>query len=361
MRIPLWRSSLFWKLFGLHLLVVAFVVLIVWGAVDYLAGGYFVTLMEKYHISPKESHEMFVDSIHRYLLWGTACAVVLSSIVSYVLMKRILNPLIRMNAITRRIAAGDFSAEIPVATRDEIGQLALAFNRMTESLRHMEALRKTMIVDVAHEFKTPLTNIRGYLEALMDDVVPRSRDTFQLLQAESDRLSRLVSDVLELARSGGARISLDVLEIRLREAVAHVFEMFRLSFAEKSVSVDLEGVKPGCRVHADPHKLAQVLHNLFQNALQYTPSGGQARIFAQSSARDVRVAFANTVAERPEEDLSLLFERFYRGEKSRSREFGGAGIGLAVVKDLIEAHNGLVGARIEGDEFQIWFSLPRVR
>jgi signal transduction histidine kinase len=337
------------------------VVLIVWGAVDYLAGGYFVTLMEKYNISPKESHDMFVDSIHRYLLWGTACAVVLSSIISYVLMKRILKPLVRMTAITRRIAAGDFSAEIPVSARDEIGQLALAFNRMTESLRHMEALRKTMIVDVAHEFKTPLTNIRGYLEALMDDVVPRSRETFQLLQAESDRLSRLVSDVLELARAGGARISLDVLEIRLREAVDHVYEMFRLPLAEKDIAVNREGIPTGCRVHADPHKLAQVLHNLFQNALQYTPSGGHVRIFAHPSARDVRVAFANTVGERPEADLSLLFERFYRGEKSRSREFGGAGIGLAVVKDLVEAHNGMVGARIEGEEFQIWFSLPRVR
>ena len=199
------KIRLLWKFLGLNLLVIGFVILVVWGAIDYLAAGYFITLMEKYHISPNESHQMFIDSVHRYLLWGSFLAALLAAVVSTLITRRILGPLTRMQQITQRIASGDFSAEIPVVTRDEVGDLSRAFNRMTESLNHMEQLRKTMIVDAAHEFKTPLTNIRGYLEALADGMVPASKETFSLLEKESERLVRLVSDILKLARAGGGQ------------------------------------------------------------------------------------------------------------------------------------------------------------
>lgn len=352
------KIRLLWKFLGLNLLVIGFVILVVWAAVDYLAEGYFITLMDKYHISPKESHQMFLDSVHRYLLWGSLLAALLAAVVSTLVTRRILEPLTGMQQITRRIASGDFSAEIPVVTRDEVGELAKAFNRMTESLKHMEQLRKTMIVDAAHEFKTPLTNIRGYLEALADGMVPASKDTFNLLENETERLVRLVSDILKLARAGGARISLDVLEIAVHDAITPVYEMFHLRFSEKNIRVDLAGVDDRCRVLADPHKLSQVLHNLFENALQYTPRGGMLRSFTDILPSEIRITFANTVEDLRAEDLPLLFERFFRGEKSRSREYGGAGIGLAVVKDLVEAHRGRVGADMTSGEIRVWFTLP---
>ncbi len=353
------KTRLLWKLFGLNLLVIGIVVIVVWGAVDYLAKDYFVVLMEKYHISPTESHQMFVASIHRYLIWGSIFAVFISAVVSFIMMKRLLEPLMHMTRFTRRVAAGDFSEEIRVSTKDEVGQLADAFNRMTESLNHMEQLRKTMIVDAAHEFKTPLTNIRGYLEAISDKVVPPTDDTIRLLQEETQRLTLLVSDILKLSRSKGANISLDVLRIKLKDAGNRLLDVFHIALAEKNIAVDITGIDTDCFVYADPHKLAQILHNLFQNALQYTNPGGNLSIFSEELEKEVRITFANTCGNLAPEDLPFIFERFYRGEKSRSRDYGGTGIGLAVVKDLVEAHKGTVTAQIVDEEIHISFTLPK--
>ena len=352
------KTRLIWKLFAINLLVIALVMLIVWGAVDYLAEGYFVTLMDKYHISPKESHQMFVASVHKYLIWGSLVAIIVSSVISLFITKRILDPLTKMTQLTEKIATGEFPDAVPITTSDEVGQLALAFNRMTESLSHMEQLRKNMIVDVAHELKTPLTNIQGYLEGLMDKVVEPSETTLSLLREETQRLNYLVNDILQLARAGAARISLDILKIDFLDACKHVCGIFQLQLNQKNITVDFEGIEPDCQVYADPHKLAQVLHNLFQNAVQYTQANGNLRIFTEEFAEETRITFANPCGEIQEEDLPLIFERFYRGEKSRSRDYGGAGIGLSVVKDLIEAHKGKVGAESKKDAFQIWFTLP---
>jgi len=352
------KTRLIWKLFAINLLIIALVMLIVWGAVDYLAKGYFMALMDKYHISPKESHQMFVASIHSYLIWGSLAAVFVSSVISLIIMKRILDPLAKMTQLTERIATGEFPGAVPITTNDEVGQLAQAFNRMTESLSHMEKLRKNMIVDVAHELKTPLTNIQGYLEGLTDEVVEPSEETLSLLKGEAQRLNYLVNDILKLARSGAAQTSIDILEIDFLDACRHVYGIFQVQFSQKNISVDFSAIKPGCLVYADPNKLAQVLHNLYQNGLQYTPTNGELRIFTEESAEETRITFANPCSEMHAEDLPLIFERFYRGEKSRSRDYGGAGIGLAVVKDLVEAHRGKVGAQLENGEFFVWFTLP---
>ena len=352
------KTRLIWKLFAINLLAVALVMLIVWGAVDYLAEGYFITLMDKYHISPKESHQMFVASVHSYLIWGSLAAIIISSVLSLIMMKRILDPLSKMTQLTDRIASGEFPNAVPITTSDEVGQLAQAFNRMTESLSQMEKLRKNMIVDVAHELKTPLTNIQGYLEGLMDKVVEPSEETFFLLKGETQRLNYLVNDILKLARAGAAQISLDILKIDFLDACKHVYGIFQLQLSPKNIIVDFEGIKPDCQVYADPRKLAQVLHNLYQNGVQYTQGNGKLRIFTEEFAEETRITFANPCDEIQDEDLPFIFERFYRGEKSRSRDYGGAGIGLSVVKDLIEAHKGKVGSKLEKNEFQVWFTLP---
>ena len=135
-------------------------------------------------------------------------------------------------------------------------------------------------------------------------------------------------------------------------------ETFRPQFNAKGIDVDTQLGKGARWLQADPEKMSQVVSNLLQNALQYTPTGGNVRIFMESMPGEIRVVFANTGGELTGKDLPFIFERFYRGEKSRSREHGGAGIGLAIVKELIKAHNGKMGAEISGGETRIWFSLP---
>jgi two-component system sensor histidine kinase BaeS len=352
------RKSLLWKLLGINVLIIGFVIVIVWLAINTLAASYFMTLMEKYNISPTSSHQMFVSSIHRYLIWASLGALVLAGIFSYLLMRRVLGPLREMTRITQEITSGDYSGEVPFSTRDEVGQLAASFNHMAEGLRHIEQLRKTMMIDVAHEIRTPLTNIQGYLEGLTDGVVPPTKKTFQLLQEETSRLVHLVEDILSLAKADAARGNLHKIEMELVDLVLQEIEAFQPKFTSKKIHVASQFSKGVGRLRADPEKLSQVISNLLQNALQYTSPGGKIRIYTEPMPGEIKVTFANTGGELDEKDLPLLFERFYRGEKSRSRDLGGAGIGLAIVKELVKAHRGKVGAEIAGDEIHIWFSLP---
>ena len=352
------KKTLLWKLLGINIIVIVFVIIVVWLSVDYLAAGYFVTLMEKYNISPDSSHHMFVSSVHRYLVWSSIAAIVLAVALGFLLVKRALGPLTQMTGIATRISLGDYSGRAPIITRDEVGQLAEAFNGMAESLQHIEQLRKTMMMDVAHELRTPLTNIQGYLEALIDKVATPSRKNFELLLEETMRLVHLVEGVLRLAEADAARTDLHITKIRLSDVINRVMEQFKPQFAKKSLKVETNYVEDKSRLHADLDKISQVVSNLFQNALQYTPTGGTVKVFMESLTEERKVVFANTGGELAEEDVPFIFERFYRAEKSRSRDHGGAGIGLAIVKELIEAHKGRIGAEVYDNEIRVWFTLP---
>ncbi|MGO9568677.1 MAG: sensor histidine kinase [Desulfomonilaceae bacterium] len=352
------EKSLLWKLLGINVLIIGFVIVVVWLAIDYLAADYFVTLMKRYNISPVSSHEMFVHSVHRYLIWATLAALSLAMGLSFLLTKRVLGPLTLMTNLSRKIASGDYSGKVLTQSRDEVGQLAEAFNRMADSLRTTENLRKTMIIDVAHELRTPLTNIRGYLEAMLDGVVAPSNENFELLHEETLRLVDLVENILRLAKADAARADLHKMEISIVSLLEQGLRAFGPQFNAKQIKVETQFGGADAWLRADPSKLSQVIGNLLQNALQYTQPGGTFRISVEQSQAQIKVTFANSGGELSEQDLPFIFERFYRGEKSRSREHGGAGIGLAIVKELIVAHNGSVGANISHGDTRVWFSLP---
>ena len=354
------KSPLIIKLLAVNLVVIAFVMAVVWFSIDTLAAGYFVTLMEKYHISPEPAHAMFVDSVHRYLIWACLGAVGLAALLSFLMLRRILAPLMRMTQSTREIAAGDYSGRVRHAGRDEVGQLALAFNRMAASLEKIEKLRRNLMIDVAHELRTPLTNIRGYLEALNDQVLPPSPETLKLLQDETMRLVQLVEDVLQQARADAAHGHLQIRPTDLNAAVHSALMPFCEAFQEKQMEVSVHASQEAASVPADSRHLARVLRNLTDNAVRYAPAGSQLSIDVLADSRQTTIAYINQAQNMSPDDLPYLFERFFRGEKSRSREHGGAGIGLSIVKELVAAHGGSVGAELmTGDLIRIWFSLPQ--
>ncbi len=351
-------NRLIFKLLAINLVVIGFVMAVMWFAIDTLAAGYFVTLMEKYHVSPEPAHEMFVSAIHRYLIWACLAAVFLAVLLSFLMMRRVLAPLSRMTKTTRDIAAGDFSSRVHATTGDEVGQLSQAFNRMAASLEKLESLRRNLMIDVAHELRTPLTNIRGYLEALDDEVVPPSTETFDLLQKESHRLAQLVEDVLQMARADAAHGHLTKTPVDMTALVHHELEPFKSRFAEKGVSVRVRSDDPVGPVMADRDRMIRVVRSLTDNAARYTPDEGVVEIDIGANRENLRVTYRNSADSAKSEDLPYLFERFYRGEKSRSREHGGAGIGLAIVKELVTAHGGQVGAELTDGAIEIWFTLP---
>ena len=353
------KQRLLWKLLLINIVpVIAVIILVIWMAIDHLAANYFMALMVKYDVSPTETHHMFLAAIHRYLIWAMLSALALALLLSYLLTRRILRPLSQMTAITREVAAGNFTRRVAIASKDEVGQLGLAFNRMADSLAKIEQLRKTMVADVAHELRTPLTNLRGYLEGLSDDVIAPTKETFQMLQQEILRLVHLVEDLQQLAKADAAKAYLNRQEISLEALINQLLVLYRPNFQDKEINVETNFTAEDHKINADQDKLLQALRNLIENAWKYTPAKGTVSIGVHQEPQGVRVVLCNSGQEIAPQDLPFIFERFYRADRSRSREGGGAGIGLAIVKQLIEAHGGHVGAESNAGQTRVWFSLP---
>lgn len=353
------KGRLLWKLLLINIVpVITIVILMIWLAIDHLAAGYFMALMNKYDVSPTEIHQMFISSIHRYLIWASVAALGLACVLSFLLIRRMLRPLSQMTNIAGDMASGAFSARVDIISSDEIGRLGVAFNRMADSLEKLEMLRKTMVADVAHELRTPLTNLRGYLEGLNDGVIEPTSDTFHMLQQETLRLVHLVDDLGQLAKADAARAYLDREELSLSELVGQVLTLYRLRLQSKKIRVGTRIPPEVDRVVADREKLLLAVRNLVENACRYTPEEGSIEISSQGIDEGVKVLVANSGSTISEADLPYIFERFYRADRSRSRPTGGAGIGLAIVKELIEAHGGRVGADSSQSEARIWFILP---
>jgi len=352
------KNRLIWKLLLNIVPVIGVTILVIWLAIDNLAAVYFMRLMENYEIAPHDSHQMFIEAVHRYLLWAAMAALALALLLSYLMTKRVLRPLSQMTRISRELSTGNFSSRVEVVSEDEVGQLGVAFNRMAEGLESLEQLRKNMVTDVAHELRTPLTNLRGYLEGLSDDVVPPSRETFRMLESEILRLVHLVDDLQQLTKAESAKAFLQKRELSTETLIEQLRTMFDHRLQAKGINVLVEIDPAGLMVYADLDKLLQALRNLLENALRYTPQGGEVTIRGRQQAEGVELSVSNSGAGISETDLPFIFERFFCADRSRSREHGGAGIGLSIVKQLIEAHDGQVGAESRDGLTRVWLRLP---
>ena len=353
------KNRLLWKLLLYNTLpVIAVIVLVVWFAVDKLAANYFMALMKIYDISPDDIHRMFISSIHFYLIWAGGAAVAVAIFLSYLLTRKLLRPLSQITAITGEIASGNFELRADVTTSDEVGRLGRAFNDMADRLERVEKLRKAMVADVAHELRTPLTNLRGYLEALNDGVLPPSRETLAMLQAENLRLVSLVDNLQKLARAEAANSYLKREEIELRELVPRILDLHKLHFEKKDIVVQTLWQTEETRVSADRDKLLQAMLNLVDNCCRYTPEKGRVEVQVSKDQSGIHIAFVNSGETIDKEHLPLLFERFYRLDRARSRERGGAGIGLAITREIIKAHGGSVDAASEDGVTTMTITLP---
>ncbi|WP_035271179.1 sensor histidine kinase [Desulfonatronum thiodismutans] len=353
-----WRSTLLLKLLLVNLPVIVLVMFIVWWAIGHLAADYFTALMQEYDIAPDTTHAMFLEAVNRYLLWAALFALLLATVSSLLLTRQVLKPLRAMQDATRQVSAGHYAARVPVTTSDELADLGRAFNRMSEALERNEYLRRKLVADVAHELRTPLTNLRGYLEGVADGVVAADQHTLELLQGELMRLVRLVDDLHSLTEAEAGGLRLDREHVDLAALVERELELARPMIETGAIVVSRNFSAGSERIHADPDKLSRILRNLLENACRYTPREGLISVSGRRNGDRVRLEVANTGATIPAADLPHIFERFYRVERARSRETGGAGIGLAIVRELVEAHDGQVGASSEDGWTRVWIELP---
>jgi two-component system sensor histidine kinase BaeS len=317
----------------------------------------FTELMMKAGDSAEHAREMYDDSVTRVVIAATVVAVLASVGLAIVLARMLAKPLAEIGGAARRIADGDYAARVPREGPEEVASLADSFNQMAASLERQEEMRRDFIANAAHELRTPLTNLQGYLEALRDGVITADRATYESLHEEADRLVRLSRSLDALAEGDAGASPPHLVDLDLAMAIRSAMDLAAPS-AERA-GLRLESDMPtAVPARADPDRLAQVLANLLTNAVHYTPAGGSITVRAERRPGDVLVSVSNTGDGIPAEDLDRVFERFYRVEKSRDRARGGAGIGLAIVKQLVESFGGRVGAESRDGLTRFWFSVP---
>jgi signal transduction histidine kinase len=316
----------------------------------------FAGLMAEHGTDTASSQAMFEDAIGWVVLGTVAIGIAVAIVVAMLLGARLARPLREISHAAREIADGDYRARIPREGPEEIVSLADSFNQMASALEEQERMRREFIANAAHELRTPLTNLQGYLEALRDGVIEPDQATFASLLEESERLVRL-SRSLDTLAAGDAGQTSAAAELDVAAMLRMAVDLARPAMLAANLDLDLD-VPDRLPARGDPDQLAQVIGNLLQNAVRYTPDGGRIAVRAERRPDDVLVSVSNTGDGIPPEDLPHVFERFYRVEKSRDRARGGAGIGLAIVRQLVEAAGGAVGAESRDGLTRFWFSVP---
>lgn len=301
----------------------------------------------------------FLQSVNSSLWIAVLAVGSLAVLLSFLLARQITLPLHRLSQAARRIATGDLSQRVTIPSRDEIGELARSFNAMAESLARNDESRRNLMADIAHELRTPLTVIQGNLEGMLDGVILPGKEQIAALHEESLLLARLVEDLRDLSLAEAGQLKLERSPTDMVELLHTVTAGARPLAQKRTISLELQIPSELPPAQVDGHRIGQVLRNLLSNALRHTPPQGRVVLKAELARDGGHPALSISVEDNgsgiPREDLPHVFDRFYRSTRSR----GGSGIGLAIAKELVEAHGGSIKADSElGRGSRFSFLLP---
>jgi signal transduction histidine kinase len=303
----------------------------------------------------------FVRSVWWQLLLAGAVAAIIALALARLLALGMTQPLRDMAQAARRMARGDYDQRVQVRSRDEVGQLAEAFNRMAGEMEGLERLRRDLVANVSHELKTPISSLRAHLENLLDGVEEPNPALLSVMLQQSERLSRLIDQLLDLSRLESGDVPLDLEPVKLAPLVERVLTEIEIARPDRAETVHVKNEVPTDLppVEADRERIHQVLFNLLDNAFRFTPAGGAVTVSAVRDNGSCEISVQDTGPGIPAVHLPLVFERFYRVDTSRSREDGGTGIGLAIARSVVEAHGGRIWAESEqGHGSRFRFLLP---
>ncbi|MDQ0876569.1 two-component system sensor histidine kinase BaeS [Paenibacillus sp. V4I3] len=299
----------------------------------------------------------FEQALVQSVLVSAIIGIMLAVLLSLFVAKRITAPLIHMKNVAERMANGELGARTTVKGNDEIADLGGSLNHLAEQLMHQEQLRKTMTADVAHELRTPIATLKSHMEAMIDGIWVPTHQRLESCYEEIERLRFLVGDLEQLTEMESPHFKLKLHKENVSAIVRRNIEANRASFDQKGVNLFFEGLT-NVEATLDRQRLGQIVLNLLTNALKFTPQGGKVSVEVKEEEHAVVIIVSDTGIGMNEEDLRLVFERFYRVEKSRDRKSGGSGIGLTIVKKLVEAHGGTIRmqSRVgEGTSVEIQF------
>jgi signal transduction histidine kinase len=302
--------------------------------------------------------EVFELAWSRGAFWSVVLGVTAAGGLSYLVSKRIMEPLVQIERVTRKVAAGDLDERLPDSEIPELNRLALSFNRMATELEGVEQRRRELVSDLTHELRTPLTVVQGYLEGLADGTIEPSPDIYQRLVKEMTRLRRLVNDLQELSQAEAGYLPIRSRPFDVRPLLDALVQKFSDQILDEGPKLQVDCPIELPKVLADPERVEQVLVNLLGNALRYTQKG-KITVRGWKEASKLWIAVEDTGQGIAKEELPYVFDRFWRADRSRDRHSGGSGIGLAISRRLVELQGGTIEVESQlgqGSTFQ--FSLP---
>ncbi|WP_440896349.1 sensor histidine kinase [Amphibacillus sp. Q70] len=354
-----WRSIFIPKRFLLRLtiiniiVIVAFVMLSSWAIYNtacMLADGLFSMSLQK--------QNQFEAMLFQYLWIFSISAVILGSLIHFYLMKKVMQPLKKLIYSTKKMKQGQYPSPIQVKENGEIGELVCHFNDLAQQLATNEQQRKKLVSDLSHEFRTPLTNLNGYLGALQSGMIEGDEKLYQSLYAESTKLTQLVEQMEQLKEWENMknRTFDNKVPVDMKEFIEKSIEIFHWSLEQKGIELEVD-IHSGI-VDIDQTSISQVLSNLLDNAIRYYEGSNAIIVRGEKLPAEYRVSVTGLGRDLSEIDKEKIFERFYRTEPSRSRELGGSGLGLAISKEIIERHKGKIGVQSKGNIHTFWFILP---
>lgn len=306
-------------------------------------------------------NEQFLQQVNRAILLAVLAASVAALLLGGLLTWTMIRPLRQLTQAAEAIREGRLDQRVNVQAGDEIGDLAAAFNQMSDRLARAERLRRQMTADIAHELRTPLSVIQGNVEALQDGVFPLTADSLEPIRAKTGLITRLVEDLRQLTLAETGQLPLDKTPTDLAALVQRTLADFQAVAESKQISLQTNSAPGLPLVDVDPQRIEQVLVNLLSNALRHTPVGGRIRVDVRREGSHIRLAVNDNGPGLSAEEAANVFERFYRVDQGRTREEngGGSGLGLAVARSIVEAHGGQIGVdSAPGQGAAFWFTLP---
>ncbi len=303
--------------------------------------------------------QLTYDSIGRFFVLGGLVAVGIAVLFTFLLSRRILSPVKALINAARRFGKGDFSHRVGYKGKGELGELARSFDSMANDLERTERLRRNMIADVAHELRTPLSNLKGYLEAISDGVIKPDKKTIRSLNEEASSLSHLVADLQELSLADAGELKIVTKSENIISLINETLNSLQPKAVEKGLKLIADLPEELPLLNIDAQRIKQVLNNLIENAIAHTGKGGKVTATASKRNNIVSISITDTGEGIPSEELQLIFERFYRIDKSRARTTGGSGLGLTIAKRLVEVHGGTISVKSQlGKGSSFSFTLP---
>ncbi len=320
--------------------------------------------------SPLAPIEERISALQKITLSAGLIGIALATVLSLLLSRTLSRPLLKMHQSARAMARGDYSRRVEVKSQDEIGLLAHSLNTLAAELQEkitalerLDQTRREFVANVSHELRTPLSIIQGYTEALMDGMAGTETERNKYLaevHEEILRLRRLVTEILDLRKIEAGVVELKRQTISLDHLASQVYGQFQALAEDKQITSSLEFAPGSYTVRADADRIRQVLINLLDNAVRATPPGGRVKVELAEYEDTVQVSVTDTGPGIPPEEQPLIWERFYKVDKSRSRTGGGTGLGLAIARQIIEAHGGLIGVSSKPEQGSTFYlSLPR--